>query len=255
VRFHHESTHNSSGARLRASDDEQRRIATMITIISSSLRSDSNSRILAREAQRVLAEDGRAVTLIDLREHPLPLCDGEACYAHPEVARLQKTLGAPRAFIIATPIYNYDGTAAVKNLIELTGSAWENKVVGFLCAAAGKSSYMSIMALANSLMLDFRSVVVPRFVYATGGDFVDGALRNPEQRKRPTRHLIDEQSYDCSESAEARSDGRFDIYARSPEQRDDISHLCYAGCQSAGVSGARSFWLVIVGRRRSTSRR
>lgn len=156
----------------------------MIAIISSSLRADSNSRILAWEAQRVLEDDGQAVTLIDLREHALPLCDGGACYAHPEVARLQNSLGAARAFIVATPIYNYDGTAAVKNLIELTGSAWENKVVGFLCAAAGKSSYMSIMALANSLMLDFRSVVVPRFVYATSGDFADGALRNPEQLRR-----------------------------------------------------------------------
>lgn len=156
----------------------------MIAIISSSLREDSNSRILAREAQRVLEQDGHAVALIDLRDHPLPLCDGGACYAHPEVARVQKILAAAQAFIIATPIYNYDGAAAVKNLIELTGSAWENKVVGFLCAAAGKSSYMSIMSLANSLMLDFRSVVVPRFVYATGDDFADGGLQSPEQLRR-----------------------------------------------------------------------
>ena len=40
--------------------------------------------------------------------------------------------------------------------------------------------------------------------------FIDG--------KRPTRHLIDEQSYDCSESAEARSDERFDIYAAAPSR-------------------------------------
>jgi hypothetical protein len=35
---------------------------------------------------------------------------------------------------------------------------------------------MSIMSLANSLMLDFRSVIVPRFVYATGEAFVDGRI-------------------------------------------------------------------------------
>ena len=80
--------------------------------------------------------------------------------------------------------YNFDANAAVKNLIELTGSAWENKVVGFLCAAGGMSSYMSIMSLANSLMLDFRSVVVPRFVYAVGEAFADGRIVDPKVTSR-----------------------------------------------------------------------
>ncbi len=143
----------------------------MILIISSSLSSDSNSRILAREAQRIFEQDGHAVTLLDLRDHPLPLCDGGPAYGHPNVARVGELLRAASAIVIATPIYNYDATAAVKNLIELTGDAWEDKVVGFLCAAGGMSSYMSIMSLANSLMLDFRSLIVPRFVYATGEAF------------------------------------------------------------------------------------
>ncbi len=56
-------------------------------------------------------------------------------------------------------------------MIELAGSAWEDKIVGFLCAAGGMSSYMSVMAYANSLMLDFRCVIIPRFVYATGDIF------------------------------------------------------------------------------------
>ena len=56
-------------------------------------------------------------------------------------------------------------------MIELTGSAWEDKIVGFLCAAGGMGSYMSVMAYANSLMLDFRCVIIPRFVFATGEGF------------------------------------------------------------------------------------
>ena len=58
-------------------------------------------------------------------------------------------------------------------MIELTGSSWEDKIVGFLCAAGGTTSYMSVMAYANSLMLDFRCVIIPRFVYATGNAFDD----------------------------------------------------------------------------------
>jgi len=40
-----------------------------------------------------------------------------------------------------------------------------------MCVAGGRSSYMAVMNLANSLMLDFRCLIVPRFVYATGDDF------------------------------------------------------------------------------------
>ncbi len=154
-------------------------------ILSASLNADSNSRILAREAQRVLEGDGQPVTLVDLRDYPLPFCDAGPAYEHPHVSFLSEVIHRATAAIVATPIYNYDGNAALKNLIELTGShAWEGKVVGFLCAAAGKSSYMSIMGFANSLMLDFRSVIVPRFVYATGAAFSEGRLTDPEQIRR-----------------------------------------------------------------------
>ena len=86
--------------------------------------------------------------------------------------------------MLSVPIYNYDANAAAKNLIELTGKSWEDKVVGFLCAAGGHSSYMSIMSLANSLMLDFRCIVLPRFVYATGESFEGENLTDPEIEKR-----------------------------------------------------------------------
>ena len=42
------------------------------------------------------------------------------------------------------------------------------------------------------------------------------------------------------------------ISTQRPVQRDDISDRRYAGRQSAGVSGARSPWLVMVGGRQAT---
>lgn len=156
----------------------------MILIVSSSLRPESNSRILAQEAQRLLEKDGAGVTFLDLRDHPLPLCDGGPSYDHPSVALIGGLLAKADAILIATPVYNYDANAAVKNLVELTGGGWQDKAVGFLCAAGGMSSYMSIMSLANSLMLDFRSVIVPRFVYATEEAFAGGAIADAEVRAR-----------------------------------------------------------------------
>jgi NAD(P)H-dependent FMN reductase len=159
-------------------------IRNMILVVSSSLRADSNSRVLAREAQRVLEQDRRAVVPLDLRDHPLPLCDGGPSYEFPGVAVVARLVERADAILVATPIYNYDANAAVKNLIKLTGEGWNDKPVGFLCAAGGMGSYMSIMALANCLMLDFRSVIVPRFVYATGESFADGRIVDAEVSRR-----------------------------------------------------------------------
>jgi FMN reductase len=122
--------------------------------------------------------------LLDLREHPLPLCDGDAAYEDDHVAPLTAKIQQARVVIVATPVYNYAANAAAKNLVELTGSAWEDKIVGFLCAAGGDSSYMSILGLANSLMLDFRCLILPRFVYATGEDFAGGKITSEEIRRR-----------------------------------------------------------------------
>ena len=150
-------------------------------IISTSLRSASLSRVMAETLGEAYEKLGVAHQLVDLREYVLPLCDGEAAYGHPHVTTLSALVAAARVIVVATPIYNYDSNAAAKNLIELTGKAWENKTVGFLCAAGGAASYMSIMSLANSLMLDFRCLIIPRFVYAKGEDFIS--------KKKPSADL------------------------------------------------------------------
>src|SRR5438477_11304388 len=108
---------------------------------------------------------------IDISEMDLPLCDGDKCYGMPGSKKLSIAFDAADGILVAAPVYNFDVAAAAKNMIELTGSVWEDKIVGFLCAAGGEASYMSVMAYANSLMLDFRCVVIPRFVFATSEAF------------------------------------------------------------------------------------
>ena len=144
---------------------------TEYLVISASLRSASLSRVMAETLCGEYEKLGVPNQMIDLREYVLPLCDGESAYDHPHVKPLTTLIGAARVILVATPVYNYNVNASLKNLIELTGSAWENKIVGFLCAAGGTSSYMAVMSLANSLMLDFRCLIIPRYVYAKGDDF------------------------------------------------------------------------------------
>jgi NAD(P)H-dependent FMN reductase len=140
-------------------------------VISTSGNSDSNSRRMGRVALAYLQKQKVDCDWIDLSEMDLPLCDGDKCYGMPGSKKLSAEIEAADGILVAAPVYNYDVAAAAKNMIELTGSAWENKIVGFLCAAAGTASYMSVMAYANSLMLDFRCVIIPRFVFATSEAF------------------------------------------------------------------------------------
>jgi FMN reductase len=124
---------------------------------------------------------------IDISTLDLPLCDADKCYLNAAARSLKKEIEAADGMIIAAPVYNFDVSAAAKNVIELTGDAWEDKIVGFLCAAGGTSSYMSVMAYANSLMLDFRTVIIPRFVYATSEAFEGDELVDKEVEKRVQR--------------------------------------------------------------------
>ncbi|MGI8821374.1 MAG: NADPH-dependent FMN reductase [Chthoniobacterales bacterium] len=140
-------------------------------VISASGNPQSNSRRMGRMAFASLQKAGVQVDWLDLRDLALPLCDADACYGAEGARQLHTAISAADGIMVAAPVYNYDVSASAKNMIELSGKAWEDKVVAFLCAAGGMSSYMSVMAYANSLMLDFRSVIVPRFVYATGSAF------------------------------------------------------------------------------------
>ena len=158
-----------------------------LLVLSTSLNPGSKSRLLAAAASTALTTENVDHTNLNLKDLPLPLCDGGAAYGDPNTAKAGEIVKAADGIIVASPIYNYDVNAAFKNLVELTGKgAWENKTVAFLNAAGGHSSYMSVMGLANSLMLDFRCVIVPRFVYATPGDFDDSGISNAALRQRVT---------------------------------------------------------------------
>jgi FMN reductase len=140
-------------------------------VVSTSGNPDSNSRRMGRVAFAHLQKRKVDCAWLDIREFDLPLCDADKCYGMPAAQKLNKAIETADGILVAAPVYNYDVAAAAKNMLELTGSSWEEKVVGFLCAAGGTSSYMAVMAYANSLMLDFRTVIIPRFVYATGDAF------------------------------------------------------------------------------------
>jgi FMN reductase len=120
----------------------------------------------------------------DLQENPLPMCDGDECYDLPEVLTFREKVENADGIIMAIPVYNFNVSSGAKNIVELGGRMLYDKTFGFICAAGAKSSYMSVMSLANSLMIDFRCYIIPKFVYATKHDFENEKIINKDIEDR-----------------------------------------------------------------------
>jgi NAD(P)H-dependent FMN reductase len=155
-----------------------------LLVISSSLSPTSRSRILARAVHERLRLAGHAAEFLDLAACDLPLCEGDGAAQAPAAVDVRRAIAEADGIALSFPIYNYDAGAAAKNLIELTGSAWEDKVVAMLCAAGARTSYMAPMSLAASLMLDFRCHIVPRFLMAVPEDFRGDSIESQNVRAR-----------------------------------------------------------------------
>ncbi|MBK1792065.1 NADPH-dependent FMN reductase [Persicirhabdus sediminis] len=162
-----------------------------ICIIATSLNEESKSQVLAREfASR--AELAKIPTeLIDLRQLELPFAGSAASWESADAAKLKAAVEKASHIVFAVPIYCYDVNAAAKNIIELLGQTFSKKVVSFICAAGGSSSYMSVMGMANHLMLDFRSIIVPRFLYVESSSWQDDGSLPAEIDERMNQLLED----------------------------------------------------------------
>lgn len=155
-----------------------------LLVISCSLSSSSHSVVMAQCLAKAWKKHDAEIDFADLRDIPLPFCDGGGVSTDQNVLQLRTRIEQADAVALAVPIYNYDVGGAARNLLALTGRAWQDKVVGLVAAAGGQRSYMSLMSLANSLMLDFRCVIVPRFVYASSASFAEGQLHDAEVDQR-----------------------------------------------------------------------
>jgi len=162
------------------------------TVVSAGLDPHSRSRVLAQTCRALLEGAGHRAQLIDLRDHPLPAFDNDTVFASPHFPVLHEAVRQADGVVLAAPVYNWALGGALKNLIEATGatgehgrrSAWFDQLVTFVCAGGLPHSYMAPASLAASLMLDFKCVVNPYQVYASGRDWQpDGTPSEALQRR------------------------------------------------------------------------
>ena len=153
-----------------------------ILILSTSLSSKSRSRNLCRYAYQVALKQELNVRFVDLRDFrvlPYGMAGSDG------LEEIEREMEAAECLLIGYPLYNYNMSSGLKAVVERLGGTLEGKVVGLIVAAGGRSGYMSTMSVIASLMLDFRTWIVPRYVYASSDDFdEEKEIRNPDLYER-----------------------------------------------------------------------
>src|SRR5713101_7819598 len=92
-----------------------------ILAFAGSLRVESSNKKLVRAAADAVRAAGGEVTVVDLRDFPMPLYDGdiEAASGVPENGKkLKKMFVESQGFLISSPEYNSSITGVLKNTID-----------------------------------------------------------------------------------------------------------------------------------------
>lgn len=163
-----------------------------------SLREDSFNKKLARVLADAARDNGAEVTLLDLREHPLPIYDGdiEAQGMPDQVRALQALLADHDGLLISCPEYNGGVPALVKNTLDWISRPQEDgssgvglyrgKVAGICSASPGGLGGLRALIALRDLLAKLGLWVAPsQLAVASANAAFDatGALADERQAK------------------------------------------------------------------------
>jgi chromate reductase, NAD(P)H dehydrogenase (quinone) len=168
-----------------------------ILAFSGSLRRDSFNTRLVKVAAAGARAAGADVTVIELREFPMPLLneDLEKSEGMPEHAkRFRRLLAEHHGVLIASPEYNSSISGALKNAIDWasraeTGGgsldAYEGKVAAIMAASPGALGGMRGLVHLRSILGNIKTIVLPEQVSvmkAHEAFEADGQLKDAKQQ-------------------------------------------------------------------------
>ena len=144
-----------------------------ILAFAGSTRADSHNKKLIKIASTGATESGADVTIIDLRDFPLPIYDGdlEQKDGLPSNARkLKDIMLTHQGFLISSPEYNSSVSAVLKNTIDWTSrqsegetplACFKNKVAGIMSASPGMLGGLRGLVHVRSILGNIGVLVLP----------------------------------------------------------------------------------------------
>ncbi|MBI3829112.1 MAG: NAD(P)H-dependent oxidoreductase [Planctomycetes bacterium] len=173
-----------------------------ILAFAGSARLKSFNKLLIKVAVEGARKAGAEVTLIDLREYPLPLYDGdlEEKDGLPENAKKLKSLFlGHQGLLISAPEYNSSITPLLKNTLDWVSrpspgekplACYTGKVAGLVAASPGALGGLRGLVHVRAILQNIQVMVVPdQFALpkAMDGFNADGTLKDEKQRESAAR--------------------------------------------------------------------
>ncbi len=153
--------------------------ATQVLVLAGSTRSASYNKLLARQAAEIAKEEGAEVTLMDLKDFPVPFYDAdlEAESGLPSNARRFRTLlMGSDAVIIASPQYNDSIPAVLKNMLDWASRSEE----GAFSRAAFQSKRFAMMSASPGKKGGAKGLKhLKDVIKECGGDVIDAQVSIP----------------------------------------------------------------------------
>lgn len=163
-----------------------------------SAREGSYNRLLVKEASEIARQLGATVTLIDLKDYPMPFYDAdlEQKKGLPiDAKRFRQLVLENDGIIIASPEYNSSFSALVKNAIDWAsrsdgasrGSAFKGKKVALMSASPGKSGGARGLLHLEVVMKDVKAdVAATKTLVPFADEAFDaaGKLKDPALRQK-----------------------------------------------------------------------
>lgn len=173
-----------------------------ILAFAGSARTKSFNKLLIKAAVEGARKAGAEVTLIDLREFPMPLYDGdlEEKDGLPENAKKLKALFmGHQGLLISAPEYNSSITPLLKNTIDWVSrpspgekplACYTGKVAGLVAASPGALGGLRGLVHVRAILQNIQVMVVPdQFALpkAMDGFNADGTMKDDKQRESAER--------------------------------------------------------------------
>lgn len=166
---------------------------SQVVLIQGSLNKESRTASLIQHASEEMKRTGLKVQILDLRNIQMEFCDGRPLKEyHPEVQQAFQALDESDAFVIGMPVYCYSISGPLKNFIDITSGAMENKIAGILCTAGGRQSYMASADLSNILAYESHVTTLQPIIYTHAEDYTDQTLSSDRIKtkiQQLTKHL------------------------------------------------------------------
>lgn len=177
---------------------------TKVLALAGSTRADSYNKKLVKEAAEIAKQMGAQVTVVDLKDYPIPFYDGDLEKAQglpANAKRLRDLMIASDAVIISSPEYNHSISGVLKNALDWAArsedgrgsrDAYKGKKFALMSASPGRGGGAHGLVHLREIIEDVGGEVIAKQVSIPAAHTAfnaKGQIENPEIKQELVQEM------------------------------------------------------------------